>query len=321
MATMQDFALEYLKILPAVVPVGAWTFTGNDGKEVDLWKAPLIKNWTEKPLTEAREVRKEWSKYAYYKKAPNIGIATGQICGGYIVIDLDRHPERGVDGYEYLIDWQRETGMSIPEETWTAITGSGGYHLWFHTSKAMRSYANHEIGVDLRADGGQVLVPPSLHKSGKRYTWEIGPGECKCAEADEAVMAFIEYCRPSGSQYAGPSTRREDGGERSMLLPPEIPDGGRHTPLISLIGTLNRLGVSDEAIEYTVRLENEKKCKPPLTESELQKEIFPAIYRWAKGISKEQWQQREDFLSQKKAAARQAYRKDQALRRLQNEKP
>ena len=88
-----------------------------------------------------------------------------------------------------------------------------------------------------------------------------------------------------------------------MVLPPEIEEGGRHTPLISVIGTLNRLGVSDESIEYVIRAENASKCKPPFTEEELQKEIFPAIYRWEKGVSAEQWKNRADYLKDLKAEA------------------
>ena len=298
---MVEWATAYCEHFHAVVPVGCWTFTSN-GKEVDLWKSVLIKNWTQEPLRTKAEIQKTWGKYGFYGHQPNIGIVTGQICGGYIVIDLDNKPEKGVNGWEELKSWEHQTGMKLPEDTWTAITGGGGYHLWFKTDKAMRSYVNESVGIDLRADGAQVIVPPSIHISGRRYEWEIGPNECECAEANEAVYQFIEDYRPAGSQYQQ-STQRGSGGEREMVLPPEIKEGGRHTPLISIIGTLNRLGVSDESIEYVIRTENALKCKPPFTEEELQKEIFPAIYRWEKGVSAEQWKNREDFLKDLKAAA------------------
>ena len=312
MPTMVEFAESYVKKFHAVVPVGAWEFKGRDGEIVSMWKKPLIPDWTSKPLSTVEQVRKEWGKYSKYGNIPNIGIATGQICGGYIVIDLDRHPDRGIDGYEVLCDWQRETGRELPE-TWTAITGSGGYHIWFHTHTAMRSYANAEIGVDLRADGGQIVVPPSLHNSGRRYEWEIAPNDCECAEATEDVIEFIKYCRPQGSEYRQ-STHRGQGGERRMLLPPEIMEGGRHTPLISLIGTLNRLGASDATIEQAVRIENEQKCKPPFSETELQREIFPAIYRWEKGISVEEWTELKSWQQAQAVSYQTEQRKRRALR-------
>ena len=314
MATMCDCACSYVKRLGTVVPVGSWTYTNAKGEEVDLWKAPLISGWTTKPLTTEKEVIEQWEKYAKWGRTPNIGIVTGQICGGYIVIDLDNKPEKGVNGYEELKEWQRKTGLILPEQTWTAITGSGGYHLWFHTDKAMRGYANEEYGIDLRADGNQVVVPPSLHRSGKRYQWEIAPRDCECAEADEAVYQFIDTYRPADAEYKQ-STFRGQGGEREMLLPKEIEDGGRHSALISLIGTLNKLGVSDEGIEKVVRLENEMKCKPILSEAELQREVFPAIYRWEKGVSKDEWKSKESYLKELRATESQRAMTEWALKR------
>ena len=299
MTTMLDYAVYYVEKFHAVVPCGAWSFENENGDEINMWKTPLIKRWSTAPLSTAKEVRKEFRKWERWNKTPGIGIATGQICGGYIVIDLDRRPDKGVDGYDFLLDWQIETKMYLPE-TWTVLTGSGSYHLYYKTDKAMRGYVNDSIGVDLRADGNYVVVPPSFHKSGKRYEWEISPGDCECAEADDTVLAFIDHCRPQGSEFGHNSTRRGEGGEWKMLLTPELPEGNRHTPLISAIGTMNRLGFSDEAIKEAIRIENDTKCCPPLTERELQREIFPAIYRWEKGVPAEEWKSREQYQREQK---------------------
>lgn len=304
MATMLDLAVKYVKKFHAIVPVGAWTFTNSEGEVINLWKRPLIKNWTNNPLRTPDEVRREWVKYMNWGKMPSIGLVTGQINGGYIVIDLDDKPEAGVNGYETLKKWERETGEKLPEDTWTVLTGGGGYHLYYHTDKPMRSYANTELGVDLRADGGQVLLPPSAHPSGSRYTWEYPPSDYECAEATPAVYHFIEYCRPSGSQYRPSERRGESCGERKMILPPEIKEGGRHDPLISLIGIMNRYGCDDETIIEAVCLENQKKCSPPLTEEELNREIFPAVYRYEKGVAADEWKTLSDW------------QKDQAIKRL-----
>lgn len=308
MANYIDYAVSYVHKFHSVVPCGAWTYTNNDGEEVDMWKVPLIKNWSQEPIATEAQVRRCYSNYMNrYNKIPGIGVATGQICGGYIVVDLDRKQEKGVDGYEVLRDWQRDNGVELPE-TWTVITGGGGYHLWFKTDKAIRGYKNTDLGVDLRADGNFIVVPPSLHKSGKRYEWEIdlSPRDIECAEANEDVLQFIEYCRPSGSEYADSNegivrTRRENAGARKMHLPEEIPKGHRHEKLVSLIGTLNRLGVTDEGIELLIRHENEIKCKPPMTEQELQKEIFSAIFTFPKGIPAEKWQDREAWIRENNA--------------------
>ena len=307
-----EYACSYARKFHAIVPVGSWTYENREGKTVDLWKHPLLKGWSSDPLRTEKQVRDFWKKEARYGRVPGIAVATGQISGGYIVVDLDRKPERGIDGYEYLKNWQRETGLKLPEDTWTAVTGSGGYHLWFHTGVAMRSYANDAIGVDLRADGGCVILPPSLHPNGRRYAWEMHPKDFECAEATEAVYRFIEHCRPSDSEYRT-TTRRGEGGSRKMLLPQEIPDGGRHRALISMIGTLNRLGVSDETIIEVVRRENEEKCRPVLTETELQHEVFPAIFRFEKGIAESEWKDETMW----KTEQAELWRKEQKLKREQ----
>ena len=165
----------------------------------------------------------------------------------------------------------------------------------------MRGYSNGQYGIDLRADGNMAVVPPSLHQNGRRYEWEISPGDCECAVADEAVYEFIEHYRPSGAEYKQ-SVRRGTGAEMIALLPQELPEGGRHEPLIKLIGTLNRYGVSDAHIMELIRAENEEKCKPPLTEDELNKEIFPAIFRWEKGVPVDQWKSEDEYLNQQKQA-------------------
>lgn len=311
MATYLDFVISYAERFHAIIPLGVGTYVNRNGEIVDAWKRPLIKGWQETPLRTGKQAKRFWDEHIYrYKEYPGIGLATGQINGGYVVLDFDRGHMDGVDGYETLLGWQRDTGKTLPD-TWTVITGSGGYHFYYHTDKAMRCFNNRDLGVDLKADGGFVVVPPSLHKSGNKYQWEIPPKECECAELDETVMAFIEYCRPGNYQFNGQgSTQRGQGGEREMVLPEVIPDGGRHTALISLIGIMNRYGCLDEVIEAAVRAENNTKCVPPLTEFELQKEIFPAIYRWEKGVSKEAWQEKRQWLRQQ--------RQDSALQETEN---
>ena len=325
MATILDYALSYIKKFHAIVPCGAWTFIGRDGDEVDMWKHPLIKNWTQEPLKTEVQARNFWRwQQTQYKKTPMIGVATGQICGGYIVIDFDNKPEKCVDGWEYKRGWEKDTGLKLPD-TWIVRTGGGGRHLWYKTDKAMRGWSNTEIGVDLRADGNFIVVPPSLHKSGKCYEWEIdsSPRDIECAEANEAVFEFLAECRPADAQFTdsnqiGPRVRRENAGERVLSFPEHIPKGHRHKNLVSLIGTLNRLGVSDEGIEMLIRYENEHRCEPPMTETELQKEIFSAIYTFPKGVPADRWKPKEQFLKDQNTALLMERRKEQVMKSLQS---
>ncbi|MGH2726086.1 MAG: primase alpha helix C-terminal domain-containing protein, partial [Actinomycetota bacterium] len=53
-------------------------------------------------------------------------------------------------------------------------------------------------------------------------------------------------------------------------LPAIISEGARNKWMTSLAGTIRRYGTSEAAILAGLRVENEKRCRPPLDEAELQ---------------------------------------------------
>jgi hypothetical protein len=98
----------------------------------------------------------------------NVGIAAGAV-SGIVIIDVDpRH-----DGDKNLAQLEARHGALPP--TWKVITGGGGTHLYFrHPGQPIPTNASSvAIGVDVRADGGYAIGPPSLHISGQRYAWEV----------------------------------------------------------------------------------------------------------------------------------------------------
>lgn len=98
----------------------------------------------------------------------NIGMATG---GGLIVVDLDLN--QGKAGDESWAALEKLHGKAPP--TVEVLTGGGGTHLWFTVPAGIKignSAQKLGSGIDIRGDGGYVLVPESLHKSGNRYRFE-----------------------------------------------------------------------------------------------------------------------------------------------------
>ena len=100
----------------------------------------------------------EWWKQ---DAAANVGIATGQR-SQLVVIDCD--VKRGVPGPQNFnqfltdamhrdFDWE-----TVPYVT----TPSGGVHLWLRTKVAMPERPGILPGVDIKADGGLVVAPPSM---------------------------------------------------------------------------------------------------------------------------------------------------------------
>jgi hypothetical protein len=85
-------------------------------------------------------------------------------------------------GEESLVEWQVSHGP-LPV-TVESITGGGGRQLYFSAGDiALRSMVAVAKGIDLRADGGLVVVPPSLHPSGNLYRWREGRGPSEIALA------------------------------------------------------------------------------------------------------------------------------------------
>lgn len=235
--SMYDAAIEYAKKGFAVFPL----------KYRD--KVPLTRNGCKDATTDAAQIKAWWQKYPN----ANIGLATGSVSQNVFVIDLDIDEDRGIDGYHSLEDWQREHG-DFPE-TWTAITGRGGYHLYYRGNGRIKNRAEIIDGVDIRGNGGYVVAPPSIHKNGNRYEWEYSPDEFEIAKADNNVEYFLNH----GDQKQG----------TAFTMPNIVAAGQRNQMLFRFACMMQAKGASDQSVFAATMAENESSCSPPLTEQEV----------------------------------------------------
>ncbi len=235
--SMYDAAIEYAKKGFAVFPL----------KYRD--KVPLTRNGCKDATTDAAQIKAWWQKYPN----ANIGLATGSVSQNVFVIDLDIDEDRGIDGYHSLEDWQREHG-DFPE-TWTAITGRGGYHLYYRGNGKIKNRAGIIDGVDIRGNGGYVVAPPSIHKNGNRYEWEYSPDEFEIAKADNNVEYFLSH----DDQKQG----------TAFTMPNIVAAGQRNQMLFRFACMMQAKGASDQSVFAATMAENESSCSPPLTEQEV----------------------------------------------------
>ena len=235
--SMYDAAIEYAKKGFAVFPL----------KYRD--KVPLTRNGCKDATTDAAQIKAWWQKYPN----ANIGLATGAVSQNVFVIDLDIDEDRGIDGYHSLEDWQREHG-DFPE-TWTAITGRGGYHLYYRGNGKIKNRAGIIDGVDIRGNGGYVVAPPSIHKNGNRYEWEYSPDEFEIAKADNNVEYFLNH-----------DDHRQSA---SFTMPNIVSAGQRNQMLFRFACMMQAKGASDQSVFAATMAENESSCSPPLTEQEV----------------------------------------------------
>lgn len=139
-------------------------------------KHPTVKNGVMEATTDEATIRQWWTDMPW----ANIGLATGH--GGLMVMDIDSGPKKdktgavigtkvGKNTLEALI-----TANGPLPETLTLQTGSGGLHYYFLTIEDIKNSAG-AVGedIDVRGQGGYVILPPSNHETGGKYHWITDP--------------------------------------------------------------------------------------------------------------------------------------------------
>lgn len=195
----------------------------------------------------------------------NIGIATGSISG---VVALDIDPRHGGDISLYNI---ADDYGELPD-TWRVLTGGGGDHFMFQYIEGMRNRTGIFPGVDFKTDGGYVVAPPSLHVSGERYRWLVPPHKTDRPEPAAMPHRWMDLLGVSASKQGA-----------AQPLPETIQDGQRNNWLTSAGGAMRRKGFSLEAVQAALRIENARRCKPPLDQEEVDRiawsiNRYPAEY-------------------------------------------
>jgi hypothetical protein len=239
-----------------------------------------------------------WAKYQAQRATAEERAAWGKqwpecnwalVCGaisGVIVLDID-----GPSGWEYL----EKHDYFLPP-TRKAVTSPGKAHFYFkHPGFEVRpKNLRHNLGadIDIKGDGGYVLLPPSIHPKGHAYAWETEDETADCPfwllEMSKGVVPTPDLVEATGPGRALPAA-----GELSPavvisgtdLLPPEISKdwanllaegadkGSRNTALASVVGHYVRKDLTDGEI-FQFLSPFIARCRPPLTDKDLQTTIL-----------------------------------------------
>jgi hypothetical protein len=242
--SMLDAALAYaargLAVFPVyeITPGGRCTCgraCGSPGKH------PRTLHGAKDATTDEAKIRAWWRRWAN----SNIGVATGT-ASGVVVLDAD-----GSEGLESL------KALDTHATTWLAKTARG-YHQWFALPDGLGigNRAGLMPKLDVRGDGGYVVAPPSLHASGVRYEWLTPPDATSLAPLPKAALILA---------------RHWTNGHRGPLPEPgePIPEGQRNDTLFRLGRSLLVRGLSPEAVQAALDAENESRCAPPLSDTEV----------------------------------------------------
>ncbi len=117
-------------------------------------KKPYTGNGFKNATYNPHQIIKWWEKW------PDalLGMPTGKM-SGYCILDVD--DKNGHDGSGSLHALEQQHGK-LPD-TWITLTPSGGFHYWFKYPGQHIQTSAGKIGqgLDIRGDGGYVIIPPS----------------------------------------------------------------------------------------------------------------------------------------------------------------
>jgi len=217
-----------------------------------------------KDATLERDIVDHW-----WTKRPdlNIGIATGDK-----IFAMDIDDDRG--GEASLAKLEKKHG-ALPETVET-ITG-GGRHIWFRapSGRVIRNSVGKKNsglgeGIDMRGEGGYIVVPPSIHPSGRKYTFSVDSADI-LANAPEWLIEATSW--PASKGRGKPLEEWHD------ILTRDIPEGERNDTLASIAGKLVHADINVILVRDLLACVNIAHCKPPLGAGEIESIVVSVARR------------------------------------------
>jgi len=252
MQNILSYAEHGWKVIPLhnITDIGTCS-CGDRSCNTSAAKHPRIKGWKEQATLESSQIRDWWNEWP----RANVGIVTGK-ASGIIVLDVDPRHE-GSNSLDSLV----QSFGDFPK-TARVITGGGGQHIYFRNpDSTVGNRVNIRPGLDLRAEGGYIVAPPSLHKSNRLYEWENEMQVDQLADPPDWFLELLQ--KPKQPLHTGTTEL--------------IFEGNRHNFLTSKAGSLKRAGIQGHPLHLAIQALNQERCSPPMTDQE--------VYTIAKSIS------------------------------------
>jgi hypothetical protein len=223
-------------------------------------KVPRLKGWQTVATSDLTTIQKWAARYS----GCNWAVLTG-LDSGVLVLDVD-----GEKGRASLAMLEAQHGPL--SDTLSSRTGrvDGGEHRWFTYPAGNEIRCNTGRlgeGLDVKAAGGYVVVPPSIHETGRPYQW-VEPER----PVADAPAWLIELLTDKTGKL------RVTRAERFGILT----DGKRNVGLASYGGALRRKGAELAELEEKLLSYNARNCQPPKEEKEVRK-IAASMMRYPVG--------------------------------------
>ena len=209
----------------------------------DIGKHPRTNSGFNDATADPKRIRKWWTKWPQ----ANIGMATSRTMPA-----LDIDPRNGGD--ETLAELIAKHGP-LPR-TVKSLTGGDGEHYIFQVDRAYK-LKSPGPGIDVKGKG-YIVAAPSLHKSGKRYRWEVAPWDTDPAEAPHWLIdaAKPPTTTPQGKKGGRPKTKVGSSSRDEVMdrLPKDLQDqmksevDDRSKLVTDVVQQMMKLCLSDDEI-------------------------------------------------------------------------
>jgi putative DNA primase/helicase len=215
-------------------------------------KRPLTDHGVLDATTDLAKIHRWWARWP----GANIAVA----CGPSHLLVVDCDVKNGTDG---ILVWNElKAEHNFDDDTIIQLTPSGGQHIVYTVDPNLRirnSAGKLGPGVDIRGDGGYIVVAPSVLADGKQYAWDVGnhPGSKAVAAAPARLVALLSE-PPEALRKAAPVENQIFTGQRNDVL-------------TSLAGTMRRRGMQEDEILVALTAVNENRCAPPLRLDEIER--------------------------------------------------
>lgn len=231
--TVNELAAEYVDSGWSVLPVRPEE------------KRPYMTNWLQ--YTKTRAPKAMVDSWFTNLAGAGVGVVTGRI-SNMVVLDVEHD-------CPYPIE---ELLKRYPTQM-IAKSGGGGYHLFYLYPTNQTRIANRVRifeGADLRADGGFIVLPPTMHPSGNRYEW------VKRGPLGAFPLALLDLRAQPRIQGDGWITEALRG----------VSEGGRNDTCARLAGYFFKKGMNADIVEALLLDWNERN-EPPLPVHEVRTTI------------------------------------------------
>src|SRR4029453_4107725 len=269
-AAMLDAALNYAEHGAPVFPVW-WTADRRCACDSAPCESPgkhpipnVAPNGFKNASTDPATIRGWWARFP----RAHIGTPTSWC----VVLDVD--PRHGGD----VTPARLEAAHGALPPTAEVLTGGGGRHLYFERVNGLRSRIGVPgPGLDLRADGGYVLLPPSGHISGGTYREVISRPLFETPLAPMPAWLVAGVMRSTAPNRTEPAEAMDWAG-----LLAGAPAGERHAVAVRLAGHYLRHGIPPAEVE-SILVGFCARCTPPFPENEARRIVQDLAAKEARG--------------------------------------